>query len=84
MFITKAEKEELRISVRTLQAKVKELEVSLRLAQSAIIDLEIKKPAIKDRRKIIKTAEAPWGSKKDGSPRKRPGRPKLTMNVSKP
>ncbi len=75
MFITKAEKEEMRILIRTLQSRVKELELRL----SVLEPLRLKqKPA------IFRTAEAPWGYKKDGSPKKRPGRPIPTMKVGQP
>ena len=30
----------------------------------------------------LKTEEAPWGYKKDGTPRNRPGRPAQTMEVA--
>lgn len=104
MFISKAEKEELRISVRTLQAKVKELDSLMaglnerfdRLAAYAIkkkARVEELEGTIKGAQEIIKesdktfeaifkkvkTAEAPWGYKKDGTPRKRPGRPIPTV-----
>ena len=98
MFISKAEKEELRISVRTLQAKVKELDGLMaglnerfdRLAAYAIkkkARVEELEGTIKGAKEItsdidktfeviftkVKTNEAPWGYKKNGVPRMRPG-----------
>ena len=62
MFISNYDKEEMRISIRTLQAEMAALikEVNaLRVAKQKI---------------TISTVEAPWGFKKDGTPKKRPGR----------
>ena len=98
MFISKAEKEELRISVRTLQAKVKELDGLMaalnerfdRLAAYALkkkarvenleqaMSIAPEKPSEIDKTfevifKKVKTGEAPWGYKKNGVPRMRPG-----------
>lgn len=62
MFISNYEKEEMRVSIRTLQAEMAALikEVNaLRVAKQKI---------------TISSIEAPWGYKKDGTPKKRPGR----------
>jgi tetrahydromethanopterin S-methyltransferase subunit B len=67
MFISNDEKEIIRISVRTLQEKVKELEERIDRLSSTVT--KIKPP-------ILRTAEAPWGYKMDGTPKKRPGRSK--------
>lgn len=68
MFISRLEKEEMRISIRTLQTQVKELQLLIS---------SLNKP----KAPTFKTAEAPWGYKADGTPKKRPGRPRLTMKV---
>jgi hypothetical protein len=74
MFITSAEKEDMRISIRTLQA-----EMSALIKEFNAFRASKQKPAPK---LIFKTDEAPWGYKKDGSPRKRPGRKIQPMEVS--
>jgi len=63
MFISNDEKEEIRISIHTLQAEM-----------AALIKEVNALKATKKKPPIIRTAEAPWGYKKDGTPRKRPGR----------
>ena len=73
MFISNYEKEQMRISIRTLQSKIKELELRLSVVESL---------PIKHKRPVIRTEEAPWGYKKDGIPRKRPGRPSQVMEVT--
>lgn len=104
MFISKAEKEELRISVRTLQAQSKEInqlikDLNDRFNRLAAYALK-KKARVETLERIMKitpekmgdidktlepvfrkvrTGEAPWGYKKDGTPRKRPGRPIPTV-----
>ena len=65
MFISNDEKENIRISIRTLQADMAALikEVNaLRVAKQK-----------NEPRVIFRTAEAPWGYKLDGTPKKRPG-----------
>jgi hypothetical protein len=74
MFITNAEKEEMRISIRTLQA-----EMSALIKEFNAFRASKQKPAPKV---IFRTNEAPWGYKKDGNPKKRPGRPIQPMEVS--
>ena len=73
MFITRAEKNEMQQAIRSLQEKVRDLEIEATW---------IKNKVAKPRNHIIKTGDAPWGMKKDGSPRKRPGRPPQIMEVS--
>ena len=72
MFIFRAEKEFFYSTIATLQKRVLELEHEVgRLAAT----VNVKRPP------IVASDKAPWGTKKDGSPRKRPGRPRLTMKV---
>jgi hypothetical protein len=73
MFISKKEKEELWLAVRSLQAKVRDLEIEA---------IWLKNKLYKTKPPTLKTEEAPWGYKKDGAPRKRPGRPAQTMEVA--
>lgn len=73
MFISRAEKEEMQLAIRTLQARVRDLEIEATGTKNKVSS---KRPA------IVKTDDAPWGVKKDGNPRKRPGRPVQTMEVS--
>jgi hypothetical protein len=74
MFISNAEKEEMRISIRTLQA-----EMSALIKEFNAFRASKQKPAPKP---IFRTEEAPWGYKKDGTPKKRSGRPIQPMEVS--
>lgn len=73
MFISRAEKEEMQLAIRTLQARVRDLEIEAAWTKNKVLN---KRPA------IVKTDDAPWGVKKDGNPRKRPGRPVQTIEVS--
>ena len=66
MFITKAEKNEMQMAIRSLQAKVRDLEIEATWTKNKVSNT---------RNAIIRTDDAPWGFKKDGNPRKRPGRP---------
>ena len=68
MFISNYDKEEMRISIRTLQAQVLHLFEEIKTLKAA-------KQKPKTRSLILRTDEAPWGYKKDGTPKKRPGRP---------
>jgi hypothetical protein len=68
MFISNYEKEEMRISIRTLQAQMVHVMDELKAMKEV-------RDKLKTRSLILKTPEAPWGFKKNGSPRKRPGRP---------
>lgn len=74
MFISKYEKEEMRISIRSLQAQVKHLLDEVR-------ELKLSRPERKPKSLIVRTEEAPWGYKKDGTPSKRPGRPVQPMEI---
>ena len=68
MFISNYEKEEMRISIRTLQAQMVHVMDELKAMKEV-------RDKLKTRSLILKTPEAPWGFKKNGSPRKRPCRP---------
>jgi len=70
MFISNAEKDHIKIDIMGLTARVQRLEAELQ-------SLKAPKP-------LVKTAEAPWGHKKNGLPRKRPGRPSKTMTAGQP
>jgi hypothetical protein len=72
MFISNYEKEQMRVTVRTLQAQMVQVMGELK----ALKDAQKPKKALKPI--IFRTAEAPWGYKKDGAPKKRPGRPTPT------
>jgi hypothetical protein len=72
MFISKAEKEQLWQAVHILQAKVRDLEIEA---------VWLKNKLYKTKPPTLKTEEAPWGYKADGTPRKRPGRPVQFMGV---
>ena len=98
MFISNYDKEQMRVSIRTLQAdnkEIKELIKALNERFDRLAAYAIKKKArveelegtIKGAQEIInesdktfeviftkmKTKEAPWGYKKNGVPRMRPG-----------
>ena len=67
MFISNYEKEQMRVSVRTLQAQMVQVMGELKALKDA------QKPK-KAKPIIFRTGEAPWGYKKDGTPKKKPGR----------
>lgn len=66
MFISKTEKEELFLAVRSLQAKVRNLEIEAIWLKSKLY--KAKTPL------VPKDESARWGYKKDGTPRNCPGR----------
>jgi hypothetical protein len=72
MFISNYDKEQMRVAIRTLQSQVTNLidEIKELKASNTVKKVVKKKPA-----PIFRTAEAPWGYKLNGTPRKRPGRP---------
>jgi hypothetical protein len=74
MFISRKEKEELWLAVRSLQAKVRDLEIEAIWLKNKLY--KSKDPA------IASDKTAPWGYKKDGLPRKRPGPSTKVMEVS--
>jgi hypothetical protein len=63
MFISNYEKHQLQMRISSLEVMVSRLENQI--------------DELKAKQKIptFKTDEAPWGYKKDGTPKKRPGRP---------
>ena len=73
MFITRAEKEEIQMKIRGLEARIRDLEIESNRTKNKVSN----KRAV-----IFRTDDAPWGFKKDGNPRKRPGRPIQPMEVS--
>jgi hypothetical protein len=78
MFISNYEKEQMRVSIRTLQAQMVHIFDEIKeLKANKVVK---KKPTPKP---IFRTDEAPWGYKKDGTPRKRPGRPIYTKPETK-
>jgi hypothetical protein len=81
MFISNDEKENMRISIRTLTAQVDHL-------LEEVKNLKAKKPvkAVKQKKAkafIVRTAEAPWGYKLNGMPKSRPGRAPLPQPETK-
>mgnify|MGYP006919716973 CR=1 FL=1 len=65
MFISNAEKENLWQTIHVLKSNVKDLEIEIARLKTKSVKLHIP---------LAKNEEAPWGLKKDGNPRKRPGR----------
>ena len=76
MFISNYDKEQMRVSIRTFQAQMVQVMGELK----ALKDAQKPKRALKPI--TLRTAVAPWGYKKDGTPRKRPGRKIKPMEVS--
>lgn len=72
MFISTAEKESIWQTIHDLKNRVRDLEIEA---------VWLKNKITKTRRPTVKTPEAPWGLKQDGSPRKRPGRPVQPMEI---
>jgi hypothetical protein len=72
MFISRKEKDALWSIVQGLQGRVRDLEIEV---------IWLKNKTTKTRPAIVKSEGAPWGIKKDGTPRKRPGRPVQSMEV---
>ena len=72
MFISNYEKEQMRVAIRTLEAQMVHVldELKALKATKVVNKVVKKKPA-----PIFRTAEAPWGYKLDGTPKKRPGKP---------
>lgn len=69
MFISNWEKENMRVSIRTLQAQMVHVMDELKALKAK------QKPKKAPKAPIVRTGEAPWGYKKDGTPKKRPGKP---------
>ena len=72
MFISRNEKENLWLTIEGLQNRIRDLEVEA---------IWLKNKTTKTRPAIVKSEGAPWGIKRDGTPRKRPGRPVQSMEV---
>jgi hypothetical protein len=72
MFISKTEKENLWLTIEGLRNRIRDLEIEATW---------LKNKTTKTRPAIVKSEGAPWGIKKDGTPRKRPGRPPQFMGV---
>ena len=73
MFISRKEKEELQSVVQGLQNRMRDLEIET---------IWLKSKLHKEKKQAIpKDSAGPWGYKKDGTPRKRPGRPMKFMGV---
>lgn len=75
MFISNYDKEQMRVSIRTLQAQM----VHVMYELNSLKDAQKQK---KEKPIIFRTEDAPWGYKKDGTPKKRPGRPIKSMEVT--
>lgn len=73
MFISRQEKESIWQTIHDLKNRVRDLEIEA---------VWLKNKTTKNRSPIIKTEGAPWGLRKDGSPRKRPGRPAHVLEIS--
>ena len=73
MFISNYEKNHLKMRIGSLEVAIARLENEINEMQSN---------QKTSRKPIFKTDEAPWGYKKDGIPRKRPGRKIKPMEVS--
>ena len=84
MFISNSEKEVIRITMQAFQNNLSNALAENKSMKQAIIDLEgrinaleksAKRPAKKEKKQILRTPEAPYGYKLDGTPKKRPGKP---------
>ena len=78
MFISNYEKHQLNMRIASLEVVVSRLDAQL---EALVSSMTIKQKP-KTRSLLLRTDEAPWGYKKDGTPRKRPGRPIQPMEVS--
>lgn len=72
MFISTAEKESIWQAIHVLKSNVKDLEIEIARLKTKSVKLHIP---------LVKTKEAPWGLKKDGNPRKRPGRKTKSLGL---
>lgn len=73
MFITTVEKEQIKQELQILRANVAMLESEIIWMRGLIKG---------NTRQVLKTVDAPYGIKKNGEPRKRPGRPPQTMEIT--
>jgi hypothetical protein len=69
MFISNAEKHDIQVAINLLKGQIAFL-------LDEVKDLKARKPVKEKKAKafIVRTAEAPWGYKLDGTPKKQPGR----------
>jgi len=74
MFISRKEKDELQAIVQNLHSRVRDLEIETIWLKNKLY--KSKDPA------IASDKAAPWGYKKDGVPRKRPGPSTKVMEVA--
>ena len=74
MFISKAEKEFFHSTIATLQTRVMNLENAIGSLASEVHLTPSK---------VVANQNAPWGTKKDGKPRMKPGRPRLVKKAGK-
>jgi hypothetical protein len=72
MFISSHEKNQIHVKIQSLEIQVKNLQ------------LQIEGLTAKQKKPATFPPEAPWGFKKDGTPKKRPGRPVEVMKVGQP
>jgi len=72
MFISSHEKNNIHIKIQSLEIQVKNLQ------------LQIEGLTAKQKKPITFSTDAPWGYKKDGNPKKRPGRQVQVMKVGQP
>ncbi len=85
MFISNAEKDSINSSINLIKGQIELLLVEIQELKNRKPVMAIK--AVKPKKAyrpspLVKTAEAPWGYKKDGTPRASPGRklPKITVS----
>jgi len=80
MFISSFEKSGIQKSLKSLQDQISELK-----DQVSKLSSKVKSPKVKkSNRPLIRTADAPWGLKLDGTPRKRPGRVNQAEKAGQP
>ena len=72
MFISNAEKDGIKMKIRALEARIRDLELEVNWTKNKLSS----KRAV-----VVKTEVAPYGLKKDGTPRKKPGRQPRVMKV---
>ena len=81
MFISNLEKSGIQSSLKNLQGQISNLMFQISEMSEEIKALKARNPLklvkpkkTKVKTPLVKTAEAPWGFKLDGTPRKQPGR----------
>jgi hypothetical protein len=78
MFISTAEKEAIRKTIETLENRILDLEIHAERAKNHIQAVTSMHLAS---RQFKAPPPAPYGLKKDGTPKKRPGRPLKTQGA---